>query len=136
MYQFIFYFIYRAKLKADGAKQSRYSASLVVMIFIVVHLGLLYSIMRFICCYFWQISIARTNAEVTGGDILSYSVTAIVILILSFRYFNEEKIGAKLTKYQETERFYTFRNILKFILLFILPLLTAIFLENKSVEYC
>jgi hypothetical protein len=52
MYQFVFYFVYRAKINADGAKQTRYSASLMVMIFLGNHSALLYAILRFTCCFF------------------------------------------------------------------------------------
>ena len=136
MYHFIFYFIYRAKLKADGPALTRYSANLIVMIFLVIHFGMLYSVIRFSCCYFWQISIARESAHATQANNLPYLLFGIATFFLSYKYFNEKKINAILNRYQGVEKFYTAGNILKFILLFILPLLISIFLVNKSVLYC
>jgi len=136
MYHFIFYFIYKAKIKADGPKVTRYSASLIVSIFLGMHLGLLYCIARFICCYFWQISIARSNPHATASDTLSDLLIINTILFLSYKYFNEQRVNTIVEKYQGKEKFFTAVNIIKFILLFFAPLLIAIFFENKSVTYC
>jgi hypothetical protein len=89
MYNFIFYFIYRAKINADGKGVTRYSASLIVAIYLGVHLGLLYAITRFIFCYYWQISIARSNSHPSGFKNI---ILAIFLILLSYKYFNEKRV--------------------------------------------
>jgi hypothetical protein len=133
MYNFIFYFIYRAKINADGKGVTRYSASLIVAIYLGVHLGLLYAITRFIFCYYWQISIARSNSHPSGFKNI---ILAIFLILLSYKYFNEKRVEKILNKHEGIEKFYTLKNIIKFVMLFIVPLLIAIFLVNKSVSYC
>ena len=135
MYNFIFYFIYRAKIKADGKRLTRYSASLIVGIYIGVHIGLLYAITRFILCYYWQFSIAQSNTNSSGSNNFNY-LAGIVLIFLCYKYFNEKRVIKILDKYEGIEKFYSLKNILKFILLFIVPLLIAIFFVNKSVLYC
>lgn len=136
MYYFIFYFIYKAKLKADGASQSRYSASLIVSIFLGIHLGLLYAVTRFVLCYYWQISIARSNVRAAKTNTLFYFLLAMLLCLICYFYFNKKRISIIETRYAQVEKFYTFPKITKFILLFILPLLLAIYLVNKSVVFC
>lgn len=136
MYNFIFYFIYRAKIKADGKILTRYTASLIVGIYLGTHIALLYSINRFILCYYWHISIARSNSHATSSNSMIYLILSILLILFSYRYFTEKRIEKLLTKYDQIDSFYTFKNILKFILLFIGPLLIAIFFVNKSVSYC
>ncbi len=136
MYSFIFYFIYRAKIKADGKGVTRYSASLIVAIFFVVHLGLLYAIARFILCFYWQISIATGSSHPSALVRMSYLIIYIILVCLSYKYFNEKRVTKILIKNERIDKFYNLKNVLKFILLFIVPLLIAIFFVNKSVLYC
>ena len=136
MYWFIFYFIYRAKLKADGTALTRYSASLIVAIYLVVHLSLLYALIRFYLCYFWQISIARHNVHANSQNNFIYFFLFALILFLVYKFFTERRIGLILNKYSCIENFYGRANISKFILLFLIPLLISIFIVNKSVLYC
>jgi hypothetical protein len=135
MYSFIFYFIYRAKLNQDGAALTRYSANLVVSIFMTVHLALLYAIVRFILCYYWQISIARHNVIANRSDNLKYIAIFFAINIISFNYFNKRRVDRILSRYEKVEKFYTLSNILAIIFLFLIPLVIAIFLVNRSVRY-
>ena len=91
MYHFIFYFIYRAKLKTDGPATTRYSANIIVTIFVLIHLVFLYSILRFFCYYFFQLSIARSNVHATFKDNFIYIAIAIITFLFSYRYFSDFK---------------------------------------------
>lgn len=136
MYNFVYYFIYKAKLKSDGDSLARYSASLVVSIILAVHIGCLYAITRFFLCYYWGISIARTNARATAANNLSYLLFFVVVLCATIFYFNNKRVELIVNRYQNKEIFYSLLSVTKFILIFLLPLLIAIFLVNKSVIYC
>jgi hypothetical protein len=136
MYYFIFYFVYKRSINKDGVFVARYSASLIVAIAMGIHIMLLYAIARFGLCYFWGISIARTNIHATLGNNLSYLLFFISILIPSYLYFNQRRVEITTNHFKVNENFYSGINIIKFITLFLLPLLAAIFLVNKSVYYC
>ena len=136
MYYFIFYFVYKGRLIKDGALVARYSACLIVSIALGIHLTLLYSILRFMLCYFDRVSIARSNPHVTrANDLINLSIF-FAIGISTYIYINRKRVESIVNRYNDNESFYSPANIVKFICLFLFPLLVSIFLVNNSVSYC
>jgi hypothetical protein len=136
MYDFIFYFVYKAKIKADGPSVTRYSASLVVAVYLSVHLGLLYSLARFSACYFCHTSWARANPHTPLSYRMIYLFMALLLVFITRKYYTQKKTDLILAKYLKAMSFSHFLNIVYFIALFLAPLLLAIFLENHSFVYC
>ena len=136
MYNFVFYFIYKRSLTRDGKFVARYSACLIVAAACGTFLGFLYSVARFILCYFWTISIARTTARASNSDNLQYLLFTVSLCGCVLFYFNERRVAKIVDKYEKYDDIYSLINFLKFFSIIFLPLLGAIYLVNKSVLYC
>jgi len=136
MYHFMFYFIYRRSLIKDGAFVARITARMVVTVVLTIHFALAYTILRFLLCYFENVSIARPNSEATSIDSLRQLLIIVAIFVGTSFYFNIKRIEYIMKLYDNIPKFYIAINILKFLSILIVPLLLAIFLVNKSTSYC
>ena len=136
MYNFIFCFVYLGRLKKDGKGVAIYTAKLAVTIAIVMHVALLYSVLRLALCYYWNISIARSNVHATSSDRLLYFLIGLSIFLVTNSYYNKQRIEKVSGVYDSSNDLLSFKNILKFISLFVIPLLLGIYFVNKSVGYC
>jgi len=136
MYSFVFYFIYRAQLSKDGELLSRYSAHLIITVAWAIFLGMLYGIARFLMCYFYNISIARKSVHQTANEKGIVIAISIALFLVSCLIFNKKKVENIVERYKDNRKFYSLFNIIKFILIFLIPLLIGIFFENKSLLYC
>jgi hypothetical protein len=136
MYDFLFYFTYKQSSKRDGEFVARFLGRLVVLIGLSTLFGFFYSILRFSLCYFWGVSIARTNARPTPGNNLTYF--GIILLIFGFVnvYFNKTRVDKIIIRYDKKKGIYSAGNIIKYIVYIFIPLVLGIILINKSVLYC
>ena len=137
MYNFIFYFIYKRKIGKEGYALTRYSSCMIVALAIGIHIDFLYSILRFLLCYYKHMSIARSgSASFTLSQQFLLLLFLSGVFILTCLYFRSNRISIIEKKYGSVDNFYSVKNAIKFLLIFILPFLISIFLVNKSVKYC
>jgi hypothetical protein len=132
MYYFIFYFIYKAKLKDDGESLARYSAGMIVAIALIIHLEFLFILVRYFFDNFYNISISGSPFhKLSGGGSLFYVILSLLLFVLSFKFFNEARIEKITQKFNSSKVFYNTINIIKFILLLLLPLILSIYLSKQ-----
>ena len=72
MYNFIFYFIYLGQInqKNTGPLVARCISSMIVALFIFIHIGFIYSLIKFILWYFYSVNIAFSSGENHNEKIL------------------------------------------------------------------
>ena len=135
MYNFIFYFIYKSQVnqKSGGPIVARYIGSLIVFLAILIHVGFIYSIVRFSLFRIVSNSIAFSLGKTYGEKLILLLPLFIPIILLVYKYFNNDKIDKLVKKYDEQENFYSYLSIFKFIFIIVVPLIIAIVLVNETI---
>jgi hypothetical protein len=134
MYKFAYYFIYKYQLidNKGAVGISRYMASILVSLAIYLHLALVCITIRFI--------VVRQN-HTNIVFLVPKAITLLVVLgimaplfICVFRYFNQERILAISQYYDERQpNMYAPLNFVKFLLIYLIPLLCIPYLLNHAV---
>jgi hypothetical protein len=80
MYKFIFYFIYKSQVnqKDGGAVVAKYLSSLIVSITIFIHIGLIYSLCRFLSFHFYNSDISFSSGRNHNSKFLFWMIVFIV----------------------------------------------------------
>src|SRR5579871_3222214 len=130
MYRFIFYFIYRSQVnqKDGGPSVARIISSMIVFVAISFHILFIYSIARFLLFIFFA------SRKTYSGKLFFWIPIFVLALLPILKYFNTNRINKILAHYNQIEDFYSIFNIIKFITIFILPLIIAIILVNHSIS--
>ena len=136
MYRFIFYFIYKWKYAKEGYALTRYSSCIIVTVAIGIHINFFYALLRFLLCYFKNISISRTNTSLSLSQQFLLFLIILGIFISTCLYFTSKRIARIAGLYNGVENFYSVKNKIAFLLIFIMPLLIGIYLVNKSLGFC
>ncbi|SRR6185437_4031288 len=136
MYSFIFYFIYLGQIsqKNTGPWVARCIASMIVTVFLFIHLCFIYSLIKFILLSLYDINIAFSSGKNHTTKILFWYPIALVLILVVFKYFNKKRVNQMVENYKQKQFYYSFYNILKFILMFILPLIISIWLTKHSIS--
>jgi hypothetical protein len=131
MYNFIFYFIYKAKIKNDGDSLARYSASMIVAVALIIHLELLFTIIRILLYHVFGISITKSPIHnLSGGKSSFYIIISALLILLCFKFFNHSRVLLINEKFNKIENFFKFLNVVKFTMIFILPLVLSIYFSK------
>lgn len=135
MYNFIFYFIYKSQIhqKDGGPVVARLIGSWIVVLALLIQVGLVYSILRFILFKFYSNNISFSSGETYSGKLIFWVPFFIVLNIGVYKYYNLARINKLVTHYGKIERFYSLLHILKFFIFIFLPLAISIWLVNHSV---
>ncbi len=135
MYSFIFYFIYRGQItqKNTDPLTARIISTLIVFVAIMFHILFIYAVGRFLLFNYYEADISLYDHKKYSEQLAYWLPIFIPIYILVYKYFNEKRIKIILEKYENYESFYTIGNILKFLSIFVLPLLIGIMLVNHSI---
>jgi hypothetical protein len=135
MYNFVFYFIYLGQIrqKDTGPKAARIIASMIVSLLVLLHIGLLYTITRYLLFNLdgYDISFA-TGSSYSNKSLTIWLPVFVLIYIVVFNIYTVKKIERLKYKF-ENSKIYSFTNVLKFILIMVLPLLISIWLVNHSI---
>jgi len=136
MYRFIFYFIYRSQVnqKDGGPSVARIISSMIVFVAISFHILFIYSIARFLLFNFFATDISFASRKTYSGKLFFWIPIFVLALLPILKYFNTNRINKILAHYNQIEDFYSIFNIIKFITIFILPLIIAIILVNHSIS--
>src|SRR5574340_352072 len=120
MYSFIFYFIYRGQInqKNTGPWVARCIASMIVTVFLLIHIGFIYSLIRFILFQLYNNSIVFSFGKTYSTKILFWYPIGLFLIISVFKYFNKKRVNRIIEKYEEMQFSYSLFYILKFIFLF------------------
>jgi hypothetical protein len=134
MYSFIFYFIYLGQIsqKNTGPYTARLISSMIVTLFLFIHICFIYAMVKFILFHFYNISIAFSSGKTHSITVIFWYPIGIFSMIILFKYFSKKRVDSILKKYEENQFSYSLYNILKFMLIFILPLILAIWMVKKS----
>lgn len=130
MYNFIFYFIYKSQVnqKSGGPFVSRIIGSMIVFLALLIHCALLFSIIKYVSFNFYNIDLSYNIGSTYSSKVLFwYPLLGVAIIFLS-RQYSRNRIEKILVRFNSSENFYSFKNILKFLLLIFLPLIISIFL--------
>ena len=129
MYNFIFWFFYKFFEWKEKSRSTLIPAMIVVIAF-MFHLGLVYSLFRYI---------THQNPLEWGGD-LSYSdrkylgMPFVLVIYLLIWHFYYRKRAARIMNSYEGKKPFTVRNIIFVLLITVVPLIIAIRLVNLSVR--
>jgi hypothetical protein len=136
MYNFVFYFIYRSQInqKDGGPFVARYVASIILIITLVIHVGLIYSFFRYFLFNFYRADISFSLGKTYSSKFVYWAAIFFLLVFFVFKYFNLNRIEKIVGKYHQRENFYSFMNILKFTCIISLPLIFAIILVNHSIS--
>lgn len=118
MYDFVFYFLYGILNKSND-DDSVFSAILGSFIIIGLHI---ISILK-IFAYFGIIEGLPVFSNAYLINKLYWFIPLVMVLGIVNLYFGKEKTKAIISKYSSKENFYSFGNILLFLLLIIVPAL-------------
>ena len=134
MYNLIFYFIYRGQInqKNTGPWVARCIRSMIVALFLFVHIGFIYSLIRFVLSHFYSINIAFSSGKSHNTKILFWFPIALFLIVGVFKYFNKKRLNQLLENYEVKQFSYSLYNIFKFIMIFIFPLVIAIWMVRRS----
>lgn len=134
MYNFIFYFIYRSQIhqKDGGPFVARIIGSWIVVLSILIQIGLIYSVFRFILFNFYSINISFSSGKSYSGKLVFWLPFFIILNIGIYKYYSLARINKLGTRYNDIERFYSLQNILKFFIFIFMPLIISIWLVNHS----
>jgi hypothetical protein len=116
MYDFIFYFFYGMLRKTD--KDPVFTAKLGVFIGVWLHVMALLSIIEYLVGFK-----TPTFSEHYAINKAYWYIPGIVVLILLLLCFNNKKTDAIMKKYSSRGKFYSFPNVLFFLLSFGIPIL-------------
>ncbi len=126
MYNFIFWFFYKFHQWRDKYDSVSLPSG-AVMVTLIIHIGLVYSVFRF----FYQSNPLGWGNDLSYGQ-RKYLMFPFGILFLFLVYFYyRRKSKAILAKYEGKKPF-TIKNILLIVLIMVVPLIIAIRLTNMS----
>ena len=117
MYSFIFYFIYRSQVnqKSGGPAIARYIGSLIVFLVVLIHVGLVYSLIRFCIIKLYNESIAFSHSDTYNQKVLFWLPIFVAIILFIYGYFNKGRIDKILNKYNNTRLSYkSFISVIQF----------------------
>ena len=123
MYNFLFGFFYFLLLERNEIP--RFSASIVLSVYIGFHFLCLDSIIR----YFTGFSIMDIFPEEDFTNKYSYYPIAAIFMVLVYFYFSKSKVEYIYNKYKDSN-IHTFKHILFVILAFIFPLAIMVSLSK------
>jgi hypothetical protein len=134
MYHFIFYFIYKSQLnqKDGGPLVGRYVASLIVLVFLFLHILLLYAFARFFLFNYGNTDISFSIGNTYSKKLIFVLPIFIALTPLIYKHFDKSRI-IKIEQRYENQNLYSFFNFIKFFGAFIVPLVIAIVLVNHSI---
>src|SRR5690606_14201994 len=126
MYNFIFYCLYsQQKKKGKSDTFARFNGSLVTGLTLAFHLGFIIVVARAI--YFNTIHYHYWSLL----DAVPYKIVCFLIMLTPFLYYNKVRVERIKEHYHNEYLSFNILNTLKFILIFILPLLVIIKLSSK-----
>jgi len=136
MYNFIFYFIYLGQIsqKNIGPWVARCIASMIVSVFLFIHICFIYSLIKYTLLSLYDINISFPSGKNHTAKILFWYPVALVLIIVVFKYFDKKRVDRVVKNYYEKQFSYSFFNIFKFLVMFILPLTISIWLVKHSIS--
>ena len=136
MYNFIFYFIYRSQVhqKDGGPFVARIIGSWIVVLALLIEVGLIYAICRFVLFNYYDINISFSSGKTYSGKLIFWIPFFIVLNILVYRHYSFVRITKILKRYDSIQHFYSLITILKFFIFIFLPLIISIWLVNHSIS--
>jgi len=126
MYNFVFWFFYRFFEWRKGFQSSFLSASMVAFV-LLIHLGLLYSIIR----YFTGFSFTYLTGSY-GQRKYMLLPFMLLLFFLVYLIFYKNRTTEVLEKYGDN-KFSSAKNIVLVLLITVVPLIAAIILTNAVV---
>lgn len=130
MYNFVFYFIYKYKLRKEDSFEVRFTASIAVLITVFFHLLFVASCIRFFGDYKGKL-FQFHNDKMINKVILA--IIAIVLIGLNFLYFSKKRTNRIVEKYEKTiEDILSLRNTLMLLVIVFAPLIIGIYFLNHS----
>jgi hypothetical protein len=135
MYDFIFYFMYRLQINQKDTTPfvAKFFGILFVLLAVIMHIALLYAIMRFILFNYYGFDISFSVIESKSIDKLIWLSIFLIMFLLIFKYYNMDRIHFIIEKYKKKMKF-SFFDIIFFLCVFTIPLIIAIFLVNHSIS--
>ena len=127
MYNFIFWFFYRFFEWRKGF-ESTFLASAMVGLTILIHLGLIHSIIR----YFTGFTIGVFSNSYGHNRLILLPLVILWFIVLYFIYY--KKNSDKILQKRNANKFSEPKHIILTIVLMVLPLLIAIKLTNSVVS--
>lgn len=134
MYDFVYYFIYNSQVnqKDGGPVVARIIGSMVLTVAILIQLGLIYSIGRFILFNYYHSDFSFSSGHSYLTRIIFWLPLLVLIFIVVYKYYNNSRTKKVVTKFSSTRIFYSLFNNIKFFLIMFLPLVISIWLVNHS----
>jgi len=133
MYKFIFYFFYKSQIKRDDLTpmQAKSVSSIFVAWTFLNHI-LFIGVLINICLFqFYDSTFKIGKPNYIYFMALGIPISILIVSILN-KYFNESRINDLAEKYDKNDRFYTIITIIKFIVIFLLPLFGFFFLGKYT----
>ncbi len=126
MYNFIFWFCYRARERGRGEK-STFSSAMIVALTIMIHVGLVYATIR----YFTGYNVGTfSNDYFTNKLMLAPFIILLFVVVYLFYYFRGVE---NVLKKFDGRKLFTLANIALMVLIIVVPLVIAAMVTNLAV---
>lgn len=135
MYRFLFYFIYKGQLKDNkgAVGPSRFMASLFITMSFFFNIAFLFVVARFLIFHYYGTHISFFWGKTYATKWLITVIFLLPIFMPVYNYYSEKRIQEITSYYSEREvRMYTVLNFVKFFSIYLIPLLSMIYMLNHT----
>lgn len=122
--------MYKYRLRKDDSFEARFTASIAVLVTVFFHFFFIASCIRFFGDYKKKIFQFHDDKIINK---LILAIVALILIVLNFLYFNKKRTNKIVEKYENTVNdIFSFKNILLFLIIVLIPLTVGIYLLNHS----